>query len=170
MIFRTCYKSKHRSARDHGKEKNSRYFYFPSSFARKFSSKESRLGATTTHVRSGLVELIWSNSANWALIDSLLEPAETKSIGNLSFLWDKGKLVFRMKIWTLKNNYIMNKLNKDLPFDRPALIQLSELTGRRLAHEVTETSGHYFVSFMIVDVKITRPLRVPPTLSRIRLR
>ena len=75
-----------------------------------------------------------------------------------------------MKIWTLKNNYIMTKLNKDLPLGRPALIQLSELTGQRLAHEVTEKSGHYFVSFMIVYVKITRPLSVPPTLSRIRLR
>ena len=31
-------------------------------------------------------------------------------------------------------------------------------------------AGHYFVSFMIVYVKITRPLSVPPTLSRIRLR
>ena len=75
-----------------------------------------------------------------------------------------------MKIWTLKNNYIMTKLIKDLPLDRPALIQLSELTGQRLAHEVTETSGHYFVSFVIVYVKITPPLRTPPTLSRIRLR
>lgn len=64
----------------------------------------------------------------------------------------------------------MTKLNKDLPLDRPALIQLSELTRRRLAHEVIETWGHYFVSFMIVYVKITRPLRVPPTLSLIRLR
>lgn len=79
-------------------------------------------------------------------------------------------MVFRMKIWTLKNNYIMTKLNKDLQLDRPALIQLLELIGRWLAHEVTETSGHYFVSFMIVYVKITHPLRVPPTLSRIRLR
>ena len=35
----------------------------------------------------------------------------------------------------------MTKLNKDLPLDRPALIQLSELTAVRLAHEVTETLG-----------------------------
>ena len=41
----------------------------------------------------------------------------------------------------------MTKLNKDLPLGRPALIQLSELTGRRLAHEVTETSGALFRQF-----------------------